>query len=374
MDYQRLFKTEIDKDRIKAWRDSGKKALGIVCCHVPFELLYAADILPVRLRATGCENALEAEDWMTNICCSFTKGIFQHLMDGTYELDGLTTSDGCMIGSRIYTNWKLLCQKTGKEQFFFEIIAPRLTNDNSAKYFGYELDDLKKALEEFSGVEITNERLKNSIDKYNEARELVKQIYDLHKAKNPVISGEDTLKITLAAAEMPIDEYIELLKAFLADVPNMKPIEGYTARIMLVGSAIDDPEYIKAIEKNGCLVVADLNSFGIRFLHDKIEYDENDIMGSLAKYYMSRSSCPRMMDGSDSIRQYTLDAAKEFEADGIIIERLKYCEKWEGETMQFGQLLQESDIPHLELERQETVSAEGQLGIRVEAFKEMLEE
>ena len=53
MDYQKLFNEEIDKASIAAWRSSGKKALGIVCCHVPQEILHAADILPLRLRATG---------------------------------------------------------------------------------------------------------------------------------------------------------------------------------------------------------------------------------------------------------------------------------------------------------------------------------
>ncbi len=50
MEYKKLLNSEISADTIKQWRDSGKKALGIVCCHVPLELLHAADILPVRLR------------------------------------------------------------------------------------------------------------------------------------------------------------------------------------------------------------------------------------------------------------------------------------------------------------------------------------
>lgn len=41
-----------------------KKALGVLCCFIPYELLHAADILPVRLRATGCDDHSDAEVWM----------------------------------------------------------------------------------------------------------------------------------------------------------------------------------------------------------------------------------------------------------------------------------------------------------------------
>ena len=48
------------QDAVRAWHAQGKKALGVICCHVPPELLHALDILPVRLRATGCADAVIA--------------------------------------------------------------------------------------------------------------------------------------------------------------------------------------------------------------------------------------------------------------------------------------------------------------------------
>lgn len=373
MNYQKLFSSEISTDVIKKWRDSGKKALGIVCCQVPFELLHAADILPVRLRATYCKDCGEGEACLGPSSCSFTQSILQYLIDGTYDLDGLMTSNGCSSASVILGNWEKLSQEQNKPQFLYEVSAPRLNNAGSRDYLRGDLEDVCKELEKLSGNTITNEKLKKSIDTYNEARRLVKQVYALHKAEYPVLGGEETLRITLAATEMPIEDYIEFLKAVLADAKNRKPIENFGARVMLAGSALDDPEFVKSIEDCGCLVVADLNSFGIRFLRDELIYDEADIMGSIAKYYISRSSCPRMMDGSDDIHEYILNAAKEYAVDGIIIERLKHCEKWENEASVLGETFKSAGIPYLELERQERMSAEGQLSMRVEAFREMIE-
>lgn len=373
MNKLKLMKSDISTDKIKEWRADGKKAIGIVCCHVPFELLHASEILPVRLRGTGCKNCGDGEACLGKESCGFTQSMLQHLIDGVYDLDGLVTSNGCSIAAGVYTNWKVITEKNGKTQFMYEIDAPRMVNDASYRYFHDELDDLKEYLEKFTGIELTNEKLKKSVDTYNEARRLIKQIYDLHKVEHPVIDGEETLRVTLAATEMTIEEYIAFLKDVIADLQTREPIKNSKARVMLVGSALDDPEYVKAIEDSGLVVVADLNSFGIRFLRDEIVYDESDVLASIAEYYLNRSSCPRMMDGSDKIHEYILHAAKEFNVDGVIIERLKHCSKWEAETMLLESTFKERGIPCVALERQEHMESMGQFSIRVEAFREMLE-
>lgn len=373
MDYSELFNTEIRKEQLAKRHAEGKTQLGIVCCHVPFELLHAAGVCPIRIRATSTPDSGAADAMFPPKSCSFARTVFQNLADKTYDLDGVVLSDGCDVAMHILSSWRTLLEREGQERFLFQISAPRMITEPSYKFFNYELEDLRDELQKLTGNEITDEKLKNSIDTYNEARRLVKQVYELHKAERPVISGTDTLKIMLAATELPIEEYIELLKAFLADAPNLKPVEGWSARVMLIGSALDDPRFVKLIEDNGCLVVADLNSFGIRFLRDELVYDENDLLGSLSRHYLTRSSCPRMMDGSDDINEYMINTAREYRADGVILERLKHCEKWQNESFVISEKLKEAGIPFLELERQEQYTGEAQLQIRIEAFKEMLE-
>jgi len=364
---------ELNTEKIRQWRASGKKALGIVCCHAPFELLHAAGVLPVRLRSTGCKNCAEGAACVGDDTCGFLTSILQYLIDGTYDLDGLVTSNGCGVSSSVIANWKILTEKNSNPQFLYEVIAPRMANSASGRYLASELDELREELEKLTGTEITDEKLKKSVDTYNEARRLVKQVYDLHKAHFPVVSGAETLKITLAATQMPIEEYIEFLKEVLADLENRAPLKDFKARIMLAGSALDDPEYVKAIEDCGLLVVADLNSFGLRFLHDELIYDENDIAGSIAKYYLTRSSCPRMIDGSDDIHEYILAAAQEYTVDGVIIVRMQHCGKWDVETFILEDLFKQQDIPSISLERQVLMGQQGQLQLRVEAFRELLE-
>jgi benzoyl-CoA reductase/2-hydroxyglutaryl-CoA dehydratase subunit BcrC/BadD/HgdB len=360
-------------ERIDKWRADGGKAIGIICCHVPFELLHAAGVFPVRLRATGCRDNSIGGAYIGESCCSFTKSLLQRLADGTYKLDGVVASNSCTVADMVFVNYSSLCAKEGREQFLRDIDAPRMCNEASQKYFGWELEDLKTALEEYTGKPITNEALKASTDTYNEARRLIKKIYDLHKADSPIVTGEDSLRLTLAATEMPVEEYIELLRAFLADCEGKTSDKVWPARVMVAGSAMDDPEFIKAIEDFGCLVVADMNSFGLRFLRDEIPYDENDVLASLGKYYINRSSCPRMVDQTDELHEYVLDAVKEYRVDGVILEKLSNCDKWQSEVPILADVLTAAGIPNVQIERDEQMGSGGQLGIRIEAFREMLE-
>jgi len=373
MDYNKLFDAKISRESIGAWRASGKKALGVVCCHVPQELLHAADVLPVRLRATGCEDYSEAEVWMSSFSCSFAKSILQYLIDDVYDLDGYVTSDGCMQAARIYDNWKAYSENKGKTQAIIEIGAPRMNSATTRAYYKEELKVLLAWLENLTGNKITDEKIIKSVELYNEARGLVKQVLELQKAEYPVITGAEALTIMLAETNMPVEEYVELLKAFLADVPNRKPVSGHRARLMVIGSALDEPRYIAAIENKGGLVVADTLCFGSMAFGDELKVNSNDVVGSIADYYLDRIVCPRMIDNRDRLHSLIVNRATEYKVDGLLYTKMQNCECWGGENTYLEPALKDAGVPILYLEREEKLSNIGQLEIRVEAFIEMVE-
>ena len=373
MSYEKLFQSEVTGDAVKAWQAQGRKALGVLCCHLPEEILYAADVLPVRLRATNCTEYDTAEMWMSTFSCTHAKSILQYWIDGKYQLDGVVATDGCLMASRFFDNAEHINAKEGRGQFFQQIGAPRMANVDTIPFFVNELKDLIEGLEKLTGNKVTDEKLKAAVKKQNEARALVKQVYELRKEKNPVISGEDCLKLTMAACDMSVDEYIALLKEFLADAKNRAPIEDKRARLMIIGSALDDPGYIKVIEDKGGLVVCDMLCFGSRGYNDELVVDEGDVLGSIAKYYLTRLVCPRSMDNREELHQYIINTAKEFNVDGVIYEKMQYCECWGGESVLLNDELKAVGIPILTVEREEHLSNEGQLGIRAEAFVEMIE-
>jgi benzoyl-CoA reductase/2-hydroxyglutaryl-CoA dehydratase subunit BcrC/BadD/HgdB len=58
--------------------------------------------------------------------------------------------------------------------------------------------------------------------------------------------------------------------------------------------------------------------------------------------------------------------------DGVIIERLAFCDLWGFEQFTISNDLRELNIPHLMLDREYTLSGVGQLRTRVQAFLETI--
>lgn len=372
MSYEKLFDATICDQSVKAWKASGKKAVGTVCCHVPYEIIYAAGVLPVRLRATGCVDSSDGEAWMSSFSCSFPRSILQYLINGKYDLDGLVQTDGCMMATRVLDNWEHISGKQGKAQFCHQIGAPRICNEQTIAYYKSELEEFVEAIGKFSGQAVTDEGLKAAIAVYNEIRELVGKVNELRKADNPVISGAEALSLMIKFADYTPEEYIALLKEFLADAANRKPIEG-KVRIMIIGSALDNPEYIKVIEDKGAIVVADDLCFGARHFGAPMEVDDSDVLGSIAKYYLSRNVCPRDLDNRPQIHKDIVAKCKEYNVQGVVYQRMQNCECWGGEIYYLEPDLKAVDIPVLMLEREEHMANAGQLAIRAEAFVEMLD-
>ena len=142
-------------ERLKAWHADGKKVLGVICCHLPLELLHALDILPLRLRATGCVDNSKAETWMTSFSCSYARGILQYLMDGVYDVDGVVSSDGCAMATRLFDNYKYIQNREGKDVFTYFLNAPRICDDLSIDFFTSELRILAAELEASESVTVT---------------------------------------------------------------------------------------------------------------------------------------------------------------------------------------------------------------------------
>ena len=362
----------VNKEKIDAWRASGKKALGVICCHVPPEIFHALDILPVRLRATGCQTSSGAETWMTSFSCSYARSILQYLMDGEYELDGIVSSDGCGMATRLFDNYKYLCEKDGKTPFTYFLNAPRVCDDLSVEFYTEELQMLIAELEKLSGNKLTEDKLRTSIELYNEARTLTNELYELRKAPSPVLTGEETLRITLQFTDMPVEDYILMLRDKLSELKSRSPLAGYRARLAVIGSPLDDPDYLRVIEEKGGLVVGDVLCYGSRCFDSNCEISGN-VLKSLAHYYLGRIVCPRMVDSRVDLHHEVVRVAKECHADGVIYEKMQNCEVWGAENFLLNKDLADSGIPYLVVQREQTLSNEGQLAIRAEAFVEMLE-
>jgi benzoyl-CoA reductase/2-hydroxyglutaryl-CoA dehydratase subunit BcrC/BadD/HgdB len=143
---------------------------------------------------------------------------------------------------------------------------------------------------------------------------------------------------------------------------------------MIVGGELDDPEFMEVIEGQGGIVVTDSTCFGTRLMWRPVDESADDPVRALARYYIhDRPSCPRMYGDQPRRIGFTKEMAEEFRVDGIIGERLIFCDQWVVEHYMNSADLKEAGIPFLLIDREYILSGKGQLRTRVQAFLETIE-
>ena len=169
-----------------------------------------------------------------------------------------------------------------------------------------------------------------------------------------------------------LEETLEELKTRKPDKKNP-----FRARVAIVGSEIDDHNLTKLIENCGALVVSDRYCFGSAPGREVIELKEDeDALRQICLHYMQVSECARYIADEKVLqRRETADRlAKEFKAEGIIYEQMKYCDYWGFERALVSHIMaEEYGWPVLSIDRLYNNGNSGQLRTRVQAFVESLE-
>lgn len=350
---------------------SGKTIVGTLCRFLPEEVLHAAGMVPVRMRATGAKTDASGEVWLSTFSCPWARATLSEMLDGdlTY-LDGLFCSNGCMIAQRIYDNWVYLDKS---DRLYFQFSSPRVTDEHAIDFYVAAVNELQEYIEQKTGVRVTDEMIRESVVLFNHQRELMRQLYDLRLSGNPVISGADTMKWALAGMTMPREIFNQKLEAFLAKASMLQPIEGHDTRLVLIGASIDDPSYVKAIEDQDCLIVDDVTCLGRSSYEGTVELD-GDIKRNLAEYYMKRVGCPVIIDSQAATMQHIVDRVHESHAQGVVFSRMMNCDCWGGMRLYFDEYFKNNGIPYIDMEMEELNINSGQVGVRVGALTEMLED
>ena len=151
----------------------------------------------------------------------------------------------------------------------------------------------------------------------------------------------------------------------------------FRVRVVLYGSEVDDPEFTKLIESCGAMVVADRYCFGMFPSRETIEIKAGEsAFDAIARHYLETNLCARFMDPMKIDQRHDVleSLSKDFNADGIIIQNMKFCEFWSYEKVLASHIMiNELNIPSCTIEKEYAIGSVGQLRTRFQAFVESLE-
>ena len=378
--FERLLENA-DNELVEKAKAEGGICLGYTCFHIPEVLLNVDKCFSTRLRAPNTGSIDIATYYMSNYTCEFARALLERAIEGGYQfLDAMIGVDACSMMNRSMEHFEILKVNDNPKFCVTHTDMPFKITDYTVKGYVRQMQaHVLDRIHEVFGVDTSDAAIRKAVEEHNEVCRIMTEISQMRKAENPIVTGYEFHLLNLVTYTCPkalilpyLRETLEELKTREPDVKNP-----FRARVAIVGSEIDDPSLTKLIEGCGALVVSDRYCFGSTPGREVIELnDEEDALTQICRHYMEVSECARYISDEKVLqRRETADRlAKEFKAEGIIYEQMKYCDYWGFERALVSHIMHdEYGWPVLSIDRLYNNGNSGQLRTRVQAFVESLE-
>ena len=364
-------------------REDGKVCVAYTCENVPEPLLNLDRAVSIRLSAPNTGSIDIATYYMTNLLCEPSRALLERAIEGGFNFaDCVITPDGCTMMNRCVENMELLkTMGKGNPNFFHEYmeIAFKNTEEDVDLAVLQCTNHVLTPLKEKYGIDTSDAAIRRAVEEHNRVCRVIRAISEFRKEEKPRITGYEFHVLCLATYVCPKYLIIDKLEETLEELKTREPDEkSWRARVLVVGSETDDSGFIKLIEEQGAFVCCDRFCFGSYPGRVPIELsDEEDALRQVCRHYIQHCHCPRMMsmDKVYGRKKYVAELAKEYHADGVIYNQVKFCDPWAYErTLGSSMLHKDYGFPVLSIDRPYNVSSSvGQLRTRVQAFVESIE-
>ena len=373
---------EAYNDLVRKGKEDGNLCLGYTCYFMPEVLLDLPGCFAVRLRAPKCTSPDMASYYMSGRTCHYGRSLLERALEGGFNfIDAQLATETCTVTCRFQEHLDYMDDVINNATFKTSFTdVPFKKNENSIDHYRKQLKiKVLDFLAKEYGVDTSDEAILKAIKINNEVNDIITEIGNFRKLDKPTITGYEFSVITLVSMVCPkyliVDKLRETLEELKTREPDDKP--NFKIKVLLAGSENDDPDFIKLIESCGALVVADRHCYGSLEARQHIDIKEGeDPLTAVARHYLLSSQCARFMEQQEMRhrKKVLADYAKEYNADGIIVESNKFCEYWSFERMIDTIVLpRDFGYPVCSIEKEYINTASGQLRTRFQAFVESVE-
>ena len=358
-------------------KKNGRKVVGTYCLFAPYEVIAASGALPVSLCGMKEEPIAQAEKHLPRNLCPLIKSSYGYAITGTCPY--FFYSD-LVVGETTCDGKKKMFEYLGK---ITPVHVMRLPDSNNREedYANWrkEIRYLKERIEKELGLEITDEKLNDSIKEKNEERRVFREFYELSKLDPPPLSGLEVFRVLFSSGyAFDKKKQIETIRDLISAIKdayannNLRTQPG-RPRILITGCPIGGAteKVLRIIEESGGTIVCFENCGGTRDREELVS-EQGDPYEALAKKYLNIAcSCMSPNDNRITMLSRLID---EYRVDGVIDVVLQACHTYNVETYRIKEFVrQEKHIPYMAVETDYSQGDEGQMRTRIRAFMEILE-
>ncbi|MHA2180469.1 MAG: double-cubane-cluster-containing anaerobic reductase [Promethearchaeota archaeon] len=359
-------------------KEEGKKIISTFCLYIPDEIIFALDAVGIGLCGGTNFSNYASEDLLPTNICSLIKS---SLGFGVGNICPYFALSDLIIGETTCDGKKKCWEIMSKYKPVYVLETPQIKDRNQAKrHYLSELKALIMKLEELTGNILTYENLKAAMEKISTKRAEIKRVYETRKNDPAPISGKDALLVSQVAFYDDPDRQIQMVGK-LADELAQRAKNGIgvfkkgTKRIIVSGTPMAIPNWKlhHLVETKKAVIVAEETCTGTRYFTSEYEIKGNSIdelIAILADRYLGiNCACFSPNEGrKDDI----LRLMDEYNADGVILYTLNFCQPYDIEALNLEKALKEKGVPVLSITTDYSSDDEGQLNTRIEAFLEMI--
>ncbi len=381
MGYFDFVMSEVHGLRIKELVDekkAGRKIIGTYCVFVPEEIALAANATLVGLCA-GADFATDQVDaYLPSNTCALIKSTFGFklgkvcpYLECSDMIVGENTCDGKKKAYEIFNDLV---------PNLYVMDLPQMKSGEGKALLKTEYIKFKKAVEKLTGVAITAESLKQSIEVVNNKRKTIHRLSRLRKYDPAPISGLDALLANQVFFYDNPARFTESVNKICDELEErIKNSEGVfpetTPRILISGCPMAVPNWKLPflIETSGAVIVGEescVGERGSRNLTDDAGETVEDLMNNIVDRYF-KVDCAVFTPNPERL-DHIVEMAETYKADGIIHYGLQFCQPYSMEAMSIEKALKAKNIPVLKVESDYSMKDAGPLKTRVEAFIEMI--
>ncbi|MBD3370396.1 2-hydroxyacyl-CoA dehydratase [Candidatus Fermentibacteria bacterium] len=354
-------------------RRKGGGVIGTFCIYVPDEIALAVGIVPVPLCGGSNWPIKHADRVLPRDICPLVRSTM-----------GMAVSETCPYKrAKNYALGETTCDAKKKAWDLFGIDSMELPQRKDSPDRELWLSEIRKfqhGVEELAGRQITEDALRRSIRICNRRRALLREVSELRKKPEPPITGLDALLVSQTALAMSPESFIGAAEALLEELRE-RIRNGYSAypevgpRVIFAGSPapMGHAKVHAVAESIGLRIVADESCTGARYYRGHIPEDlltVNGMLDAIADRYFE-IDCACFSPNSERVDN-VLRMIAEYGADGVVHNVLQYCHGYDIEARRLDGALRDAGIPSILIVSDYSAEDEQRIGIRLEAFRELL--
>lgn len=357
------------KDYLLSIKEKCQGTTGYFSNYIPEEIIAAAGLHPLRIIGIF-DTSKPSRHSLFNPVCSFAQDVFSATGSDSFSLlNSIIFPNSCDSLRVLAQMW----EHNIAQPPAICLLHPINADSNSIQYFARELEKFAAKLQNLSGNNFSQDQLKRSIEKYNQTRSLLRQLYDTRKNNDSFLNGSDAIALMTAGLIMDRDEYNQMLGTIVEEGKGNSCKDNSRKRIMIIGPLVDDYALLNKIEQFGAYIVYDDITNGTRYCSLNVE-TEGNLYENLAKRYLSSAPSPTLNSDKQASEQTFSNLIDELDLDGIIFINQKFCEPHVHKYLEEVDILKNMGVNSLmlEVEHGRLVAEERDL-LRIESFIEIAE-